>query len=271
MINVKLEGKEIARSVADLFSPLTEFVGTLGDQVRIYRKLTVLRTLEKAKKKAEEENLDLQPPPLRFLIPYLEHASLQEEQDKELNELWTNLILSSAMEYKSEHNLFTRILSELSPQEASAFQYITKSPGSEPYNGFVFCSVEDSWNDSYLYIQIRDLLAQYSKQNIQNIDYADFHDKFLARAQSPGSIIYHFSVGSGEPNKFPYENVYIPNRTDFDDLFDELSFSLLRSHGLIGQFISPEYWFGNLVFDLRAYYLTPLGESFYSSCVNIDT
>jgi len=40
MINVKLEGKEIAKLVCDLFSPLTEVAGVIGDQIRVYRQLS---------------------------------------------------------------------------------------------------------------------------------------------------------------------------------------------------------------------------------------
>ncbi len=272
MIRINIEGKEIAKSIVDLFSPLTEIAGTIGDQIRIYRNLSVIRTLQKAKAKADKENLILKPPPLRFLISYLEQASLQDEGNENLNELWTNLLLSAATDFKSEHNLFIRILNELSPKEALAFQYITKSHGSKPYDGFSFAHVQYSyWNDSYFYIAIRDLLSEYKGQDLHDIDHKLFHKKLLKRYQTPGSFIYYFSIGSGEINKFPQETVFTPGRSDFDNLFEDISFSLLKNHGLIDEFISSDYWFEDLVYDLRAYYLTPLGESFYSSCIKIDS
>jgi hypothetical protein len=268
MIKINLEGKEVANAVVDLFSPLTEMAGTIGDKIRVYRKLSVMRALKRAKAKAETEGLTLEPPPLKFLIPYLEKVSLEAETDDVLNELWANLLVSSATKYKSEHNLFIRILNELSTKEARAFQYLARN--IEPDSSLDYkCleEVESNWADPFVYIAIRDLLSEYQNQDMHKIDYSEFYKRLKAREQSPGSLIYFFSVFSGIKDKYPYDQIYVANRTEFDDLFEYLPFSLLKSYGLIGQFNSPEYWFGDLMYVLRTYFLTPLGANFYKSCV----
>jgi hypothetical protein len=266
MIKINVEGKEIAKSVVDLFSPLTEMAGVIGDHIRIYRELTVLRTLKRAKRIAEEEGLALEPPPLKFLIPFLENSSLEEESDEVLNKLWTNLLVSSASQYKSEHNLFIRILNELSPKDAMAFRYIAESGKHKAYESLDEASV--AWSPSYVYIGIREQLKKYEEKNYKDINFSEFKQKLKEQYQPPGSLIYHFSVATGKKDEYPYTGVYEGERSEFDDLFDDTSFSTTKSLGLIGEFRSPEYWFDDLMFELSSYYLTPLGASFYLSCIN---
>lgn len=268
VIDLKLEGKEIVKSVCDLFSPLTELAGTIGDKLRIYRQISVLRALKRAKEISDEEGLVLEAPPLKFLIPYLESSSLEDPEDEILIELWARLLASSATDYKGEYSLYIRILNELSPNEAKAFNYIADFSEHELYEGYRYhIDIESDWSDASLYIAVRDLIKKYEGKDYTKIDYREFEKKLKSKHQPPGTIIYWFSVASGSKNKYPYEGVYDGERTEFDDLFEPISFSILKSIGLIGEFVSPEYWFGNVCIELRAYYFTSLGAGFYEACI----
>lgn len=268
MFTINLEGKEIAKSVVDLFSPLTEFAGAIGDQIRIYRKLSVLRALHRAKLKADEQNLTLEPPPLKFLIPYLEQVSLEDEKNDILNELWSNLLLSSAVEFKSEHNLFIRILGELSPKEAKFFQYIAEYYKRNPSHGYLHpVDIESNWDNTYFYIAIRDLLKEFKDKDLKKIDFSNFYSKLRKEHESQGSIIHFFTVFAGEKEKYPYDTIFTPNRTEYDDLLEYIPLSMLKGFGLISEFNSPEYWFNDIAFYMKGVFLTPLGYSFYKSCI----
>ena len=126
-IHINLSGKEIAKSITDLFSPLTELAGLIGDQVRVYRHLALLRTMHRAKEIAEEEGIKMDLPPLKFLIPFMEQCSLENEDDEILIEMWSKLLVASSENFKPEHNLFVRILGELTPSEVKLLQYIVRS------------------------------------------------------------------------------------------------------------------------------------------------
>jgi len=268
MVDIKLEGKEIAKSVCDLFSPLTELSGAIGDHIRIYRKLSVLKTLKRAEEKAKKEHIKLDTPPLKFLIPFIENASLEEE-DSSLIDLWAKLLVSSSTEFKAEHNLFIRILNELSPNEAKAFNYIAKSHIHDSFKGHEshYEDVESDWDDTFAYIKIKDLLSKQKEKDLHKINYSDFERQLKEGYQQPGVVIYFFYVCTGKEKEYYTESLYDSPRTDFDNLFEPVSLSMLVSFGLIRKFESPEYWFDDIGISIYVYTLTPLGSSFYYSCV----
>lgn len=271
MVDIKLEGKEIAKSVCDLFSPLTELAGAIGDHIRVYRTLSVLKTLKRAKQIAQEENLTLETPPLKFLVPFLENASLEDENDDLLIELWAKLLVSSSSNFHGEYNLFIRILNELSPDEAKAFKYIANSHIHDNYSGYGthMEDVSSDWSDSFAYNKIKNLLSEeYGTKDYKEIDYSDFEQRLKSRYQPPGVYIYFLLVSSGnkEQNAHDYW-IYDTPRCDFDDMFGPVNISMLISLGLIRNFESPDYWFDDLSIIVQAYMLTPLGASFYDACI----
>jgi hypothetical protein len=91
-VDIKVEGtKEISNALVELFSPVTNLLGTLGDRVRVYRQLSLMRSLKRAREIAAEEGLSLKEPPLKFLVPYLEDCSLESPEDIDLIEMWARL------------------------------------------------------------------------------------------------------------------------------------------------------------------------------------
>lgn len=272
MINIKVEGKEIAKSVCDLFSPLTEIAGTIGDHIRIYRELSVLRTLKRAKEIAQEEGIVLNPPPLKFLIPFLENVSLEENSDdNQLIELWAKLLRSSAYNYKTEYNLFIRILNELSPTEAKVFHYIANSHIHQTYQGHSVHmeDLEAEWDNVFAYNRLQEVLKEYNQKELRNIDFSLIEQKLKMNYQPPGVYIYFFLVNSGNQKKNSFDDwLYDTPRCDFDDLYEPVSISILTSLGLIINFKSPDYWINDMCFVIHAYALTPLGASFYEACVD---
>ncbi len=261
----------IAAAVADLFSPLTEIAGAIGDQVRVYRELNLKRSLARAKKTAEEEGIELSPPPLKFLVPYMEQCSLEPDDDEELASMWTNLLVSSATKYESEHNLFLRILGEMTSNEAKALQYLVRSEAHEDYESRQFIGeVESDWRDSYLYIAIRDIIQQREEQPSSEQDFAEIEEQLRIERQTPGSIISYFSVSKGVKNEFPYENAFDGGRTRIDDDFNSISFAMLKSLGLINFYQSSELWFPPYCFELHTWYVTELGARFYQCCTLTD-
>lgn len=264
-VNVNLEGKEITKSLVDLFSPITEFAGAIGDQVRIYRELSTLKTLKRAKEIAQENHITLTTPPLKFLVPFIENSSLEDDADETMREMWAKLLVSSSTEYKSEKSRFIRILNELSPQEAKLINYICDNPDKKQTLNYE--DVEGDWTDSTVYITIRDLLHKTGESNFTGIDYEQIYTDLKNELEEPGSIISAFLVFNGTKKHYPYEELYFSPRSEFDELWDYVPISLLISLGLIGKFVSSEYWFDDVGIEIQAYYITPLGGSFYKACI----
>ncbi|WP_300390333.1 hypothetical protein [Henriciella sp.] len=75
----------------------------------------------RAKQIADQNGLELKAPPLKFLVPYYEKASLEHEDS--LIEWWARILVSESSG-NSPNLIYTDILSKLSKETASAFTAI---------------------------------------------------------------------------------------------------------------------------------------------------
>jgi hypothetical protein len=85
----------VVDAVLDTFSPVTKGLGAVGDsidlyrqRIKIYKEAAVTATLKRVKQIASKENIRLELPPPKFMVPYLESASLEDEDDVSLREKW---------------------------------------------------------------------------------------------------------------------------------------------------------------------------------------
>jgi hypothetical protein len=76
-----------------------------------------------AKKTAELEAIELKPPPTKFLAPFLEQASLEDE-DTDLHPRWAALLLSASTNYEARHLTFIDLLSRMSSQELALLEEV---------------------------------------------------------------------------------------------------------------------------------------------------
>lgn len=123
-ISAKVEAKVGERSVdklidavVDTFSPATEFLGALGDSVRLGRIEMAAHITRRAKEIGHANGLVLTTPPLKFLAPFYEKASL-ESDDERLIEMWANLLVTAGSSGADTEIGFVQILSNLSRREA---------------------------------------------------------------------------------------------------------------------------------------------------------
>lgn len=118
----------------DLISPVTEWAGLKGDQLRHKRELlriqqdeTLIRVGKAMRKRLDATKEPIEPIPAKALVPFLEQASL-EDPDSILIEAWANLGVSAAVNYDIEVVRFSKILSEIGPREKSILETIV-GPG----------------------------------------------------------------------------------------------------------------------------------------------
>lgn len=272
-IEVNIQGtKELSKALVEILSPATELLGALGDKARIYRQLSLLRSLKRAKEIADAEGVQLKEPPLKFLVPMLEDCSLEEPDDSTLIDMWARLLVAESKNHKSEHHLFIRVLRELTAQEACLLKFICSPENhshctSRPH----LEDIESEWRDAYVHIRIRDAIKSLGGiSSIENNDsFNILHSNFLSNSEPEGTIIYFFDIGAGVPNHYPVDDIYSSPRGPIDDDFDQSSIAILKGLNLIGDYRSPEIWFGKYCFTVYAYYLTGLGARFIAACTDI--
>lgn len=241
-------------------------------KLRVYRQISLTRALKRAKEIAEAENLQLEEPPLKFLVPYLEDCSLEQPDDTKLIDMWARLLTSASSNFKSEHNLFVRILREITRTEAELFEHIVSHESHRHCIGSRHLQdVESDWRDEYVYIELKKCILSLGgmKKILENNNEPELEKIFRARNETPGSLIYFFDIAAGNKGEYPLDDIYTSPRSRIDDDFEPISASMLKSLGLIGEYKSPEIWIDNYCFIVFAYYVTGVGTQFTESCTNI--
>lgn len=103
---------ELTRALTrSLGAPMEELGQFIADKIRFLRWKTAIRTLEKAKNILDKKEIKANKPSLKFLVPFLEECSLEEEA--ELEDAWANILASASEEERPEHTVYIGILSRL--------------------------------------------------------------------------------------------------------------------------------------------------------------
>ena len=128
-ISVEVD-KETVQDVVDaaleVFSPAIEPLAWLGDQIRVHRVRSSLKTLKRTQELARECGLRLKAPPAKFLAQFLEASSLEEADDKDLVERWATLLLNAADKFNSEHVFYVSVLKHLGPIELELLEVLAR-------------------------------------------------------------------------------------------------------------------------------------------------
>lgn len=112
------KGIDIAKGfIEKLIFPPTEELGLLiKDQISLWRFNNQVRILNKAKVVCEKNNVSVKAISPKLLCPYLEHASL--EDDDELQDKWAILLVNMVDSQQNiQNHVFPYILSQLSSDE----------------------------------------------------------------------------------------------------------------------------------------------------------
>ncbi|HEX9736281.1 MAG TPA: Abi-alpha family protein [Thermoanaerobaculia bacterium] len=117
---------KLAETVKEVVKPfldpvLSESGGYVADRIRFLRFRQGLRVAQKAKALLDQLQIPVNPVPLNILVPILEGASLEEDQ--ELVEQWARL-LASASAGEQITPLFPAILARMTSLEARVLQWL---------------------------------------------------------------------------------------------------------------------------------------------------
>lgn len=114
------KGLDLAKDfLGKLIFPAVEEVGLLmGDNIKVWRFKNQVRLLNNVEKYVKEKSISTKKVPLKILLPFLENASLEE--DESIIKLWENLLLNYINSLKSFNSaVFPKILSEINSVEAT--------------------------------------------------------------------------------------------------------------------------------------------------------
>ncbi len=132
-ITTEIISPDVSRAKAGawlhLISPLTEWAGLKGDeiryrrqQLRIQREDVLSKIIQDARNRLQFSERKNTPIPNKFLVPFLEKASLEDE-DSEIMKMWSELLVSAVSSYDPVYLRIIEILSQIGSGEA---QYLKK-------------------------------------------------------------------------------------------------------------------------------------------------
>ena len=121
-INIKSttieKGLELAKDfLGKLISPTLEEIGLLlSDNIKFIRYKNQIKILLKAKEYVEKKNIKIKEIPIKILVPLLENASLEDDED--LQDKWAKMLTNMVnSEYNLQNQIFPYLLSQISIEE----------------------------------------------------------------------------------------------------------------------------------------------------------
>lgn len=265
-----------------LLGPVGEASEILSDKIRFYRWRSSLKTLKRAKEIAEKRGLPVNEVPLKFLIPFMEKASLEEE-DSPLIEKWANLLASASSEASRGQTAFVEILSSLSGAEVGLLEKLL--PGDvrqqirDSWAEHVFTSLSDDALRSAFMIMINAKRQGFFRSVVnKTIEFEDhFEDDDF---QQTLQLYFTLKIDANRPHILIESIGYMPDK-DADNsskgafhqnkLVDEnaSSFDILVSKGLMNRFSYAAKTSSGTV-AVSCVYITPLALAFVLACRGDD-
>lgn len=126
-VTIESEGiitARISNQIADLLSPFSEMAGLIGDRVRIFRQTAAINALTRAHEIASQRGLPVKPVPPKFLLEWLECASLEDEDDDELKTLWAELLASASQHPEVAKVAYIDFLRKIGSEDAKMLSWL---------------------------------------------------------------------------------------------------------------------------------------------------
>jgi Abortive infection alpha len=262
-----------AASWLDMISPLTEWAGLKGDQLRLKRDILRLQREETLTRIASiissKPIVNLGNPriPTKFIVNYLEKASL-EEPDSSLVELWANLLISAAENYNPRQLHFANIISQLSSQQAKIFGDLIGTDDKK--------LLEIAHDNILMWINVRSIRSYLSDQIGKNLHKRsddpgnsaeiidEFCDIFAAALDRVGVTVVYGSVA---PSNDIAESLY---QVDFgwtsEDDKNSIDYDILVTLGLADRVETGTMLIQGFDLELIFYHITAIGVSFAEAC-----
>lgn len=100
-----------------ILGPLAEIGDLFSEQIRFLRYRSALKTLNRAAEIAKDSNIEPRELPAKFLVPFIEDCSLEEEESP-LIEQWAALLASASKGFDPLHAAIRDVLKSISAKEA---------------------------------------------------------------------------------------------------------------------------------------------------------
>jgi hypothetical protein len=248
----------------DLISPVTEWAGLKGDELRARRQLLRVQKEEALTQIAlragpKLRTSSVKPIPNKFVVPFLEQASL-EEPDSSLIDMWADLLVSASENFASYHTHFVSIMAQLSAKQGELLKKIvgtTEKHEMEIAQDNIRMWYAESRIKGHIYRslfeKVKETREELSVQEVNDM----LQDTFSQIGIDPVYVSFE-DLSKKEQYEIDLEWAH------FRDA-DEVDYAILEAVGLIRR-VEAYFSYGEWEFELIYYYVTDLGAHFANSC-----
>lgn len=155
-------GVEVAKNFVDklVMPPIEELGLLMRDKISYWRFCNQVKILNKAKTICEKNNISVKAISPKLLCPYLENASLEDDED--LQEKWAILLANMADSKQNIQNqVFPYILSQLSKEEFPLLENVFNKKKNR------ISKINEEINE---FIKTRPIIEQKLKSEIEELD-----------------------------------------------------------------------------------------------------
>jgi hypothetical protein len=135
--NLNIEGVAPVNTLVDLLSPFSHGMGWIGDRFSDLRRKSAIRAARKAKELLAAEGIVRGDIPPKILLPWLEGASLETEEDS-LTDMWAGLLARAVKSSDAVNISYIETLKRLGKKEAQLLHFFatdTSAPMSIKFFG----------------------------------------------------------------------------------------------------------------------------------------
>jgi hypothetical protein len=244
-------------AITDLLRPISEGLGFLGDKIQLQRQKTLLEIAKRSKERLEVLQKPIRPIPMKFFLPLLEKASLEDMHDDTLINMWANLIATAATDEVQMLGQYANVLSNVVPKQVSILEKmfaLNEENGAFDAGHLI---------DNYYYLNQTGLpgtLDQYAQ--IKNAE--KFSEAVVGELNIKGVAIDTINIFYAEENRDGDFSVSSPDNIYTDR--DFLDFENLVRLGLIDRTEIKKHRIGIFDIDVHYYVTTPVGIDLYACC-----
>lgn len=238
-------------ALTDIIRPFSEKRGLKADQIRLQREEVAIEIAKRAKARLAIEQSEPNPVPNKFMVPFLEKASL-EEPNSRLIDLWAQLLAKASEKYDSSLQVLSDTLSKISYTDVLVLRAFLKDARS-------FSGIDIMWGDAYLngWLERQRLTLKVPifPQYLANEVFRRFD--LAGLRLTAVTVRSERDVLRGEPGY----TVYDPNFAN-----DQLALDVLCLYNLIQIDKVPNGKFGEFRISLTGFRITSLGRKLLEIC-----
>jgi hypothetical protein len=244
----------LVEALTDVIRPFSESRGLRADQIRLQREEVAIKIAKLARERALIDGHISSVPP-KFLVPFLEKASLEDSDNSDMISLWANLLASASRGFQAPMYRFVSVLSELAPEHARVLRLVAVNDSE----------INDRIDFSADFYCSPNLIMRFCMERFNQADVDVFANAFFEEFSCHGSFFIDMSIYVGDDGYTYHTPCKELKLTDIED-----SIGVLSSLGLVRRDIIPDINVGdgNAIFlDMAT--LTSFGADFFKACEGI--